>query len=187
MSDIIIEKQDNLPAPEPICTNTVVMDITLMKRVNKRHRYLSLIVAGAVGCLIYIVLSVVLGVMQERTPIPSYESLTVALDVFLWVMAFLFAFGLVLLIVTHINGRNTARLGRTNVFRFYEHSFTVTDLKEGEDMGTVKAYYSDLAKVRENKEFFLLYPNSVTFYPVDKTQMTQEEIEALRAVLPRKR
>ncbi len=79
--------------------------------------------------------------------------------------------------------KDAARRPRQIVYRFYRGFFTVTAIREGEDMGTQKIYYSDLTQTRETKQFFLLYVNSASVYPVEKNSLTPEGSALIRSLL----
>ena len=70
-----------------------------------------------------------------------------------------------------------------NEYEFYPEGLVINDYRAGEHVSASRLRYSDFEKIRESREFFLLYPNRVTVYPVDKALLTEEECAQLRAML----
>ncbi len=190
MSDINEEITPKIPSETvepPICSTSVRIDKELIKRTGRALRIVCLIalIVGSVGLAAWIISSTAIEVFQEEGLYSGDSELAHRLlNTLLWGSAVLFVCGLVFTLSMRANAKKSLIASRENVYRFYEYHFTVTDLREGENLGTVKTYYSDLAKVRETKEFFFLYPNRVTYFPVDKKKLTEGEIAALKRVLP---
>ena len=105
------------------------------------------------------------------------------LELLLWAGAILFAVGLMSLIMSSMTNRKQLSLAFVNEYEFYPEGLVINDYRAGEHVSTARLRYSDFEKIRESKEFFLLYPNRVTVYPVDKALLTEEEFAQLRAML----
>ena len=130
--------------------------------------------AGIVLLVAYIVLSV----LADEVGIPEDAFF---LDVILWVGAMGFGFGIVFLITLgRVNQKQLAR-GFINHYEFYPEGVVINDERGGEHVSTARLRYTDFEKIKEGKEFFLLYPNKVTYFPVDKRLLSQEECEKLRS------
>lgn len=97
--------------------------------------------------------------------------------------ALFFGMGLVFLLTVRKNIKRAAELNATNEYSFYEGYMTVSTVRRGENIGTVKLYYSDFVKKRERKREFLLYPNASSIYLIPKGELGAGEIEFLRRVL----
>lgn len=193
MPDVIQENSAEItpePLQEPVCRTSVRIGKELIERTGKPLRIILLVmlIVGAVGLVAWIAASATLESLYERGAYSGDYSLAESiLNPLLWITTVLFTFGLIFSISLRLNAKKEFKVERENVYAFYERYFTVTDMREGEDLGTVKTYYADLARTRETKEFFLLYPNNATFFPVDKKLLKEEEIAALRCVLPLKK
>ena len=175
------------PAPQPVSAEqtrtdgvrtSVAIDAEMQKRINAplRKNMLFVMAAGIVLLVAYIVLSV----LADEVGIPEDAFF---LDVILWVGAMGFGFGIVFLITLgRVNQKQLAR-GFINHYEFYPEGVVINDERGGEHVSTARLRYTDFEKIKEGKEFFLLYPNRVTVYPVDKLLLSEEERVRLRNVL----
>ena len=173
------------PAPQPVSAEqtrtdgvrtSVAIDAEMQKRINAplRKNMLFVMAAGIVLLVVYIVLSV----LADEVGIPEDAFF---LDVILWVGAMGFGFGIVFLITLgRVNQKQLAR-GFINHYEFYPEGVVINDERGGERVSTARLRYTDFEKIKEGKEFFLLYPNKVTYFPVDKRLLSQEECEKLRS------
>lgn len=155
---------------------SVAIDAEMQKRINAplRKNMLFVMAAGIVLLVAYIVLSV----LADEVGIPEDAFF---LDVILWVGAMGFGFGIVFLITLgRVNQKQLAR-GFINHYEFYPEGVVINDERGGEHVSTARLRYTDFEKIKEGKEFFLLYPNKVTYFPVDKRLLSQEECEKLRS------
>lgn len=155
---------------------SVAIDAEMQKRINAplRKNMLFVMAAGIVLLVVYIVLSV----LADEVGIPEDAFF---LDVILWVGAMGFGFGIVFLITLgRVNQKQLAR-GFINHYEFYPEGVVINDERGGEHVSTARLRYTDFEKIKEGKEFFLLYPNKVTYFPVDKRLLSQEECEKLRS------
>ncbi len=186
MSDIIEENQQQIeqneetsPQEQPFLVTSYKIDGNAQREFSKPlliYSYIAMPV-GLPLVIGYIVLSLL-----------SDEGILVGLPaaipyVLLFVGAVLFATGLVFLFTVRKNIRNAENLIQTNEYSFYEDYMCVESICRGERVGVAKVYYNDLAKRRERRDFFLLYPNSVSVFPVPKSGLSEEEIAHLRNAL----
>ena len=157
----------------------VTVDAALQKRISKNSRIVLLcaMIVGIVMLIAYVALYVV---SEEGLVVLEDDFL---LDLLLWAGAILFAVGLMSLIMSGMTNRKQLSLAFVNEYEFYPEGLVINDYRAGEHVSTARLRYSDFEKIRESREFFLLYPNRVTVYPVDKALLTEEECAQLRAML----
>ena len=180
-----VSAEQTAEAPQPVSAEqtrtdgvrtSVAIDAEMQKRINAplRKNMLFVMAAGIVLLVVYIVLSV----LADEVGIPEDAFF---LDVILWVGAMGFGFGIVFLITLgRVNQKQLAR-GFINHYEFYPEGVVINDERGGEHVSTARLRYTDFEKIKEGKEFFLLYPNKVTYFPVDKRLLSQEECEKLRS------
>lgn len=70
-----------------------------------------------------------------------------------------------------------------HIYEFYEGYVLVTQVRFGENMGTMKYYYGDFVRRRETGRFILLYQTAYTVFPVGKAALAPEQLTLLRALL----
>lgn len=126
------------------------------------------LVIGIVGMVAYIVL----GTIFDN---PEIE--------YMLVFSFPFAFGLVLLITINKLCKNADKIPQYNQYTFEEEYFMATTYRCGENVGTVKLYYKDLAKSRESKNYIFMYLNKYSAVAVAKDQLNSDELILLRSFL----
>lgn len=163
----------------PCVKTRVTVDAALQKRISKNSRIVLLcaMIVGIVMLIAYVALYVV---SEEGLVVLEDDFL---LDLLLWAGAILFAVGLMSLIMSGMTNRKQLSLAFVNEYEFYPEGLVINDYRAGEHVSTARLRYSDFEKIRESREFFLLYPNRVTVYPVDKALLTEEECAQLRAML----
>lgn len=163
----------------PCVKTRVTVDAALQKRISKNSRIVLLcaMIVGIVMLIAYVALYIV---SEEGLVVLEDDFL---LDLLLWAGAILFAVGLMSLIMSGMTNRKQLSLAFVNEYEFYPEGLVINDYRAGEHVSTARLRYSDFEKIRESKEFFLLYPNRVTVYPVDKALLTEEECAQLRAML----
>lgn len=163
----------------PCVKARVTVDAALQKRISKNSRIVLLcaMIVGIVMLIAYVALYVV---SEEGLVVLEDDFL---LDLLLWAGAILFAVGLMSLIMSGMTNRKQLSLAFVNEYEFYPEGLVINDYRAGEHVSTSRLRYSDFEKIRESREFFLLYPNRVTVYPVDKALLTEEECAQLRAML----
>ena len=126
------------------------------------------LVIGIVGMVAY----VVLGTIFDN---PEIE--------YMLAFSFPFAFGLVLLITINKLCNNADKIPQYNQYTFEEEYFMATTYRCGENVGTVKLYYKDLAKSRESKNYIFMYLNKYSAVAVAKDQLNSDELILLRSFL----
>lgn len=163
----------------PCVKTRVTVDAALQKRISKNSRIVLLcaMIVGIVMLIAYVALYIV---SEEGLVVLEDDFL---LDLLLWAGAILFAVGLMSLIMSGMTNRKQLSLAFVNEYEFYPEGLVINDYRAGEHVSTSRLRYSDFEKIRESREFFLLYPNRVTVYPVDKALLTEEECAQLRAML----
>lgn len=163
----------------PCVKARVTVDAALQKRISKNSRIVLLcaMIVGIVMLIAYVALYIV---SEEGLVVLEDDFL---LDLLLWAGAILFAVGLMSLIMSGMTNRKQLSLAFVNEYEFYPEGLVINDYRAGEHVSTARLRYSDFEKIRESREFFLLYPNRVTVYPVDKALLTEEECAQLRAML----
>lgn len=163
----------------PCVKTRVTVDAALQKRISKNSRIVLLcaMIVGIVMLIAYVALYVV---SEEGLVVLEDDFL---LELLLWAGAILFAVGLMSLIMSSMTNRKQLSLAFVNEYEFYPEGLVINDYRAGEHVSTARLRYSDFEKIRESREFFLLYPNRVTVYPVDKALLTEEECAQLRAML----
>lgn len=171
--------QEEGAQPSPCVRTRVAIDAALQKRLSGTGRIvmLCMMLVGIAMLIAYLVLSVV---WEEGLIVISDEFW---LDFLLWVGALFFGLGLVFFISSGRANKKQIALAFVNEYEFYAEGVVINDYRAGEHVSTSRLRYSDFEKIRENKEFFLLYPNRVTFYPVDKALLTPEERAIMRTFL----
>lgn len=163
----------------PCVKTRVTVDAALQKRISKNSRIVLLcaMIVGIVMLIAYVALYIV---SEEGLVVLEDDFL---LDLLLWAGAILFAFGLMSLIMSGMTNRKQLSLAFVIEYEFYPEGLVINDYRAGEHVSASRLRYSDFEKIRESREFFLLYPNRVTVYPVDKALLTEEECAQLRAML----
>lgn len=158
---------------------SVALDATLQSEIlhGVRIVYLVLLIAGFLSCAAYVAVDVC---ADEGKLAPSAWY-----SVLLWAGAVLFAVGLVCTVVLWraVKRARDARV-LVNRYTFYESGYFVVDTVCGEDtVALAKVKYSDCRKIRENRKFFLIYQTSANIFPVRKSDLSGEEVSALRSIL----
>ena len=65
----------------------------------------------------------------------------------------------------------------------FDDNFTQIAFRNGEKIEEAKLYYKDMVQWKESKNYFFLYPNKVTAYPIDKKGLGEDGCAFLRNVL----
>lgn len=134
----------------------------LVKELNGKVKLGSLIsmIIGIVGLCAYITISMFIEAFW--------------LEVFLWVFAIMFGFGLVFFLKLDKINNETIKSKIINEYELNEEFMNVTSIKNGEAIGTSKIYYKDLVKVKETNNFLFLYPNNAQAFAISKKISTEE-------------
>lgn len=197
MSDIIEENQQNncenvqdnenmasieeeqKEEPKPFVVASCKIDGNMQREFSRSLLIYSRIamIVGLPIVIAYIVLSV-LKDEEILTAIPN-----TVLYIMLFLGAVLFATGIVFYFSVKKNIKNADNINQMNEYSFFEDYVTMESIRLGERLGAAKAYYTDFVKVKETKNYFLLYPTAVSVYPVPKRGLSEEEVTHLRNVL----
>ena len=147
---------------------SVKIDESLQKEVNEKMWITSLIatIIGAIGLGAYIVLEV------------FFESLL--LDILLWVMAFTLGFGITYLIIIKKINKKSITNDTTDELEIHEEYVDLSTVKNNEVIVTLKTYYKDLYKVKEIKNYLLLYINKSGALAIPKDAFTPEEFSTIK-------
>lgn len=68
---------------------------------------------------------------------------------------------------------------------FFQGYFISREYVNGEHLSTAKIYYSRIVKVRETKSYIFIYNTRVTAVSVDKSKLTEQEINSIRSLMGR--
>ena len=147
---------------------SVKIDESLQKEVNEKMWLTSLVstIIGAIGLGAYIILEV------------FFES--ILLDIFLWVMAFSLGFGITYLIIIRNINKKSVTNETTDELEIYEEYINLSTIKDNEVIVSMKTYYKDLMKVREIKNYLLLYLNKSGALAIPKDAFTPEEFSTIK-------
>lgn len=197
MSDIIEENQQNndesiqdnenkMPVEEeqkeevkPFVVSSCKIDGNMQREFSRPLLIYSRI-AMIVGLPI-VIAYIVLSVLRDEGVLPAIPN--TVLYIMLFLGAVLFATGIVFYLSVKKNIKNADNINQTNEYSFYEDYVTMESIRLGERLGATKAYYTDFVKVKESKNYFLLYPTSVSVYPVPKRGLSENDVAHLRNVL----
>ncbi|MCD8040740.1 MAG: YcxB family protein [Clostridia bacterium] len=102
------------------------------------------------------------------------------------VSAVIFALGLVFRSAIKKNIANAQNTPYVSEYVFEEYYMTVTDTRLGEKISESKIYYRDLAKIKEEKDYIALYPNSVTAHVIFKDGISAEDLAEIKSYLKNK-
>lgn len=173
--DVPSAQETERAAQTPCVRTRVTVDNALQKRIFKRVRavLLGMTIVGFAMLIAYVVLYVV---TDEGRTLPD----GFWLDALLWFGALCAGMGLVAFISSGRANKKQLSLCLVNEYEFRAEGLVINDYRSGEHISTSRLKYSDFEKIKESKEFFLLYPNRVTAYPVDKTLLSEEECALLR-------
>lgn len=148
---------------------TVKIDENLQKELNFKSWliYLIFTIIGSVGLLAYIVI----GMFTESQ----------VLEFILWISAFAFAFGIVMILsIKKINKKAIAN-GFIDTLEFEQDFCIEKTSKNDEVISTLKVYYKDLIKLRETKNYLFLYVNQAGAIPLPKNAFSNEEFETIKS------
>lgn len=102
------------------------------------------------------------------------------LEYLLWISAFLFAQGLVFIIIMKKNIKRVSMLVHTtNNYEFFEEYFTIASIKHGETIANSKVYYKELVRYRKTKNYLFLYQINNTAFPVKISELGDLNLKLL--------
>ena len=147
---------------------SVKIDEKLQKELNEKTWLNGLIftIIGAIGLGLYIII----GTFIEN----------IILEIFLWVFAFLLAYGVFILILVKMTNKKSVNNNLTDEIELFEEYLIESTRKNDEVISTNKIYYKDLLKIRETENFLFLYPNKVSAVPISKKEFTSEEFSTIK-------
>ena len=71
---------------------------------------------------------------------------------------------------------------KVNEYEFFSDYFTVNQISGGETVATAKFYNTQIIKIKNGKNYFYLYINAQQVFPVDKTELSENELATLKTV-----
>lgn len=156
---------------QPIVTARNLLSVQGVSELTARIRRNCIVamIAGGIGLLTYIVLSVVL----DRFP---------GENILLWVSAVFFAFGLVFLI-TATKAKKGPHVGNVeNVYEFYPDCLVVTSYRGNEFLAKAKHRYDEIKKFRQTKNFIFLYLKNNSAYMIEKALLQPDDAQKIRSL-----
>ena len=96
---------------------------------------------------------------------------------------FVFSVGLGLLLMSKYNMKKMSDKKFANQYEFDEHFINISTCQNNEVVGTLKLYYKDIKKVKENDKYILLYINFLSAFIIEKVNASAEEIEKIKDIL----
>lgn len=153
-------------------TKTTV-DIKVQLELTRKNKITSIImlIIGIIGLTAYIVL----GTIWEDK---------------LWVEMFLFfaiPFSVGIVVLVGINKTNKRILNNKSIneneFEFHENHVDVVTIRDGEIIGNAKLFYKDLHNVKETKNYVFIFISNVAALPIDKNNLSQNQLIILRGLL----
>ena len=147
---------------------SVKIDEKLQNEVNEKMWIVSLIstIVGAIGLGAYIILAT------------FFDNLL--LEILLWVMAFSFGFGITYMITIKRINKKSVSNDATDELEIFEEYVNLTTIKNNEVIVSLKTYYKDLYKIRETKNYLLLYINKSSALAIPKQAFTTEEYSTIK-------
>lgn len=139
---------------------------TMLKELNAKTKllYLIILIIGIVGIVSYIVLAVI----DYSSNFSSY---------LLFVSAFYFAFGLILLVMANSNIKKQLAEKKYDEYEFLDDFIIATSFKNGEQIATAKYKYYEFVKIKETEHYLFLYPNKFSALGLPKDQFKKEEFD----------
>ena len=115
----------------------------------------------------------------------SYIAITmfienVWMEVFLWVMAFIFAIGLIYLISIKKTNKQVLQANIKSEIDIQEEFVTFSSIKNNEIVSTNKCYYKDLIKIKETDNYLFLYINKFSAIPIPRNSFSAEEYSLIK-------
>lgn len=135
-----------------------------------------LLVIGSLGLVAYIAVSTVLDTTYENAPAWCDAMLIFAVP---------FAFGLVLIIIIQAQQKQARKnVGAVNIYEFFSDCIIIRGGRAGLQTGVFRAEYAQVTKVKEVGNYLIFYyAANVSLFPLDKTQLTEEELNTIKALL----
>lgn len=146
------------------------IDSKVQKAILKKSLITSLVflIVGAVGTVAYLVL----------VSIFDYSWLDALL-----IFAFFFGFGFIFYITLNKTVKDAEKSPFTNKYQFNDDELTITTTKGETVVSTATTKYSMFYKIKENKDFLLIYPSKNAVYPILKSSLDEQDLTKLREIL----
>lgn len=91
--------------------------------------------------------------------------------------------GIMLLVTVKKNEKKQGNVLISTEIELFDDNFTQIAFRNGEKIEEAKLYYKDMVQWKESKNYFFLYPNKATAYPIDKNGLGEDGCAFLRNVL----
>ena len=147
-----------------ILNKKVQIELSKQPKINS----IIAIIVGAIGLLLYIVLSA------------FFESMLLN---FMLLFAIPFSVGLTCLITINKTIEKFKNVDVLNKYVFESDFVTITSFKNNEQVGMSKVYYSQILKIKQTETFIFIYPSKTSAYPVVKQALSETELATLKNLL----
>jgi hypothetical protein len=146
---------------------TCKINLELQEELNRKNKkkFTSMMIAGIMGLVGYVVFSMLFD-----------EGLL--LTCLLVSASILFGFGLIFRRVVDKSNKDNALKNIEDTYEIFDDHLTVESFTNGEKTVSVKTYFKDIVKIDETENYFFLYPNKLSAYPVPKKEFSPEDLEA---------
>ena len=158
---------------------TIKIETRLDENVQKEFMAKTFIVSlvclilGSVGLVAYLTWDVLSEFIEIKAPS----------IVLLIAFSCLFAFGLVFIISRNKVVKKARSENKSEVYEFFNNYVVANDYFNGEQVATVKIYYNQIVKRKETKNYIFFYVQATAACPVSKANLTEGELNAVRALL----
>lgn len=75
-----------------------------------------------------------------------------------------------------------SRMNIINTYDFAPDFVVITTIRNGETIGLMKVYYTELKKVKETENYLFLYQNPTSAFPVKKSEFNVADLIILRGI-----
>lgn len=150
---------------------SVKVDENMQKELNNELKNKSkiMVIVGVIGFVLYIALSL------------FFENSYV--DLVLWISAFIFGVGLVLLFTVNKTNKNSVERNLVDEIELFEDHLIENIKKNEEVIATNKHYYKDIIKVKETENYLFLYVNKAAAVPIIKSAFTKDELVNIKILV----
>lgn len=140
---------------------------------NKKIFGLVMLILGGIGIAVYMVLSILSIFIKIKEP-----SILI-----LVLFSVVFACGLLLFITMCLVVKNAGNGFASVSYEFFADCLIAEDYINGNKTGSVKFYYNQIIKRKETASYLYFYINGSSALAIDKRDLTEGEINALRTFL----
>lgn len=153
------------------------MDEKMQKSISHKTYIIMFVclIIGCVGLAVYLALATVWAFLDLKE--------SDLFDILLIISAVLFAVGLIFVITIKKLIAKARESLKINTYEFYSDHVIITENSNGEQTATVKLYYNQITKGKENKLYLMFFINSVGAFPVLKENLSEGELNTLRKIL----